>query len=152
MRTKQTIDQRGGQCDKVVNLNLKACNDDGSGGVNGTQGSCTLAECRAMCEAHTAFKCSYYSYDITQAECYLFEDCKNLNTKKSMDYESYRLDGGSFDGAGDHQTYATDIYKLPRCYDWQSNLAWTDYGFRAETLANMVRCVLLFACPAGRSL
>ena len=48
------------QCNKKSNPKLKACDKDGDGGVNRTQGNCTLAMCMAICQAHVDFKCRYF--------------------------------------------------------------------------------------------
>ena len=47
------------RCNKKANTNLKACDKGGDGGVNGTQGFCSLDQCKAICRAHTGFKCRY---------------------------------------------------------------------------------------------
>ena len=51
--------QLGTRCNKKSNPKLKACDKDGDGGVNRTQGNCTLAICMAICQAHVGFKCRY---------------------------------------------------------------------------------------------
>ena len=56
MKARPSLDTR---CSKEDNTKLKACDKDGDGGVNGTQGPCTLDKCKAICEVHTGFKCRY---------------------------------------------------------------------------------------------
>ena len=133
MRAKETIHQRTGQCDKVANILFKACDDK-----DGT--SCTLAECRAFCEVHPEFKCSYYSFEAADGDCYLFDGCKNLNTRK-ITYMSYHLDGGgaNHDMLNGTATDFVDLSQLPRCHAWKDNTAWTEYGIGSSIISNLAR-------------
>ena len=150
MRTKTIDHQRRGQCDKVASINIKACDKHGVGGMSGTQGRCTLAECRAFCEVHSEFNCSYYSFEAAEGECYLFDGCKNLNTLKSMTYVSYHLDQGGADQDGaEHDVLDTGtvhIGQLPQCHGRKDNEASTEFGIGPEILSNLARLyTLLFS-------
>ena len=66
-----------GRCGKDTNRHAKVCNKDRNGGESTNQGSCTLFECAGFCAIHAGFECKYYSYESTNAECYLWDDCKD---------------------------------------------------------------------------
>ena len=69
------------RCRKEVNAYYKACDINGDGCVNGSQGVCTLAECEAFCEMHAGFRCNYFSYHSAKSECYMFENCENVTAE-----------------------------------------------------------------------
>jgi hypothetical protein len=72
------------RCDKTMSTHNKIC-------VKTTPGTtdCTLAECKAKCQAHTDFTCTTYAYDVAERECYLFETC--VNEGYDADYSTYVL-------------------------------------------------------------
>ena len=91
------------RCDRDLNLNLKVCDKDGDGGVNKNQGSCSMAECEALCEAQAAefptilqfqvlpFSCKYYAYEPSDGECFVFNACKK--PVKKVGYATYPVEG-----------------------------------------------------------
>jgi hypothetical protein len=82
------------RCRKEVNAYYKACDVNGDGGVNGSQGVCTLAECEAFCEMHAGFRCNYFSYHSAKSECYVFENCENVTAETG--WVTYALRGRRF--------------------------------------------------------
>lgn len=72
------------RCDKDQSTHNKICTDDVPGVTD-----CTIDECKAKCESHVDFRCTTYSYDEAEKECYLFETCENEGF--DADYSTYVL-------------------------------------------------------------
>jgi hypothetical protein len=56
------------RCSKDENNYEKIC-------VNG-ESECTLSQCEAFCDAHTAWECAFFAYEAAEKECYIFDGCR----------------------------------------------------------------------------
>jgi len=74
------IDRR---CSKDLNRNDKVCTDDSA------ETQCSLGGCKALCESHTPFRCTTYSYEAAAGECYVFDGC--LGEGYEPGYSTYVL-------------------------------------------------------------
>lgn len=71
------------RCSKKNN-HAKVCTDTTPGTTD-----CSLQECKAKCQKHLDFKCTTYSYDAAEKECYIWETCQDEGDE--LDYSTYVL-------------------------------------------------------------
>lgn len=72
------------RCSKSRNVHEKICTDTSPGKTD-----CSLQECKSKCLQHAAFKCTAYSYDPAEKECYIWETCNSEGD--DLDYSTYVL-------------------------------------------------------------
>ena len=75
------------RCDKSKTKHVKTCTDVDDSGRDDSD--CSRDDCRSHCKTNEDLSSSHFAFDVGDRECYIFEECINMQSNK--DHAQYVL-------------------------------------------------------------